>query len=422
MKSPLIILALAFSSPSLVALPNAVFGGLANLDSPLNGRDLTGPLVAAIAGPTGQLPGEWQDEASVPGTRSAYLLARPRVFGQEALFVRGLWRGEDLEEIQITFNDAGSYFGYSQEQPPANLTASERSDYLEEKFAARQRDFTELHQKSFQSIREELASRGEESREVRFGKSRAIRAEVMEYEWDQVTARLFHGAGRLVRVSLSNRENAASSWMDREVANLSEREYHNWLRERVETLPSGEQVLSELSVVPQGFRPYCGLNTLVMAGRYLGMHLDEDWLAHAGKFQNTGSAAGSQMLSLYNSVANEAGLDMKRSNKFNPALVKSSLRKGLPVIVWRRWSPERDQLHTTMARRLEAGQPVEWGELNFEELPTEQAPLHASVIVGFSEEQDEFLFLESWTGLQGPRRMLSQELAATAYLTFCFQH
>lgn len=422
MKLPLLLAAVLLNSATLLAIPNAVFGGLANLDSPLNGQDLTEPLIAAAAGGVGGLPGDWQDEASVPGTRSAYLLARPLVFGEEALLVRGLWRGEALEEIQITFSDAGSYFGYFDEKAPIHLSEREKEDYFREKFALRQQTFAELHQKSLQSIQEALDGRGKKTRAVRFGKSRAIRAEVRQYEWDEVTARLFHGEDRLVRVSLSRNDLRGDSWMDREVAELGERDYHRWLSDRVESTPSGDQVLSGLAIVPQGYRPYCGLNTLVMAGRYLGLHIDEDWLAHAGKFQNTGSAAGSQMLSLYGSVANEAGLQMKRSNRFDRSLVKSSLRKGLPVIVWRRWSPERDRLHTAMTRRWDAGKPAPWGELTLQSLPTEEAPLHASVIVGFHEDRDEFLFLESWTGLDSPRRMLAGELDATAYLTFCFQH
>ncbi|MDQ8189338.1 hypothetical protein [Roseibacillus persicicus] len=422
MKISLLLLPVLLFSPSLQAIPNSVFGGIANVESPFNGRDLTEPLIAAAAGGVGELPGEWQDEASVPGTRSAYLLARPKVFGQEALLVRGLWRKEKLEEIQITFNDAGSYFGYFSEEAPENLSARAKVDFLREKMALRQQEFAELHEKSYQSIREQLEQRGTgRTREIRFGKSRSIRAEVEQFEWDGVTARLFHGKDRLVRVSLSSSESLPETWMDREVAELDSRAYSNWLRDRVEKKQNGDLLLSELAVVPQGYRPYCGLNTLVMSGRYLGLHLDEDWLACAGQFQNTGSAAGSQMLSLYNSVASEAGLKMKRLNRFDTAMVKRSLREGLPVIVWRRWDRERDQLHSSITRQVASGAEADWGPIEPSALPTEKAPLHASVIVGFNDEREEFLFLESWAGLETPRRMLVRELDSTAYLTFCFQ-
>lgn len=421
MKATLTLL-LALSAP-LLAIPNAIFGGLAGTSSPLDGQDLTNPIIAAVKNGQ-QLPGEWQPEASVAGTRSAYLMARPKVFGQDALLVRGLWRGDELEEVQVTYNDAGSYFGYGGDEVPAGLQGQEKEDFLRARALDKQETFSTLHEESLQEAKEALQQKAERGRakEIRFGKSRAIRAQVLEYHWEGLTARLFHGPDRLVRILVRKKGTFPDTWMDREVAEMDDRAFGHWLRERVTTAESGDLLLGKLEVVPQGYRPYCGLNTLVMVGRYLGLHLDEDWLASAGKFQNTGSAAGSQMLSLYGSVASEAGLKMKRLNDFDDNLVKRSLRDGLPVIVWRRWSRERNQEHTRIAREVAAGQAGEWGELDAATFPDEESPLHASVIVGFNEERGEFLFLESWAGQKGPRRMHSRELDATAYLTFCFQN
>ena len=349
------------------------------------------------------------------GTRSAYLKAQPKVLGQDALLVRALWRDEKLEEVQVTFNDAGSFFGYYQ----GELTGS--VEERRTKFQAWQKKFDSLHEKSLEMTRESLKERAGDVDEVRFGKSRAIRAEVEDYEWEGVTARLFHGPSRLVRVAFRRSGEFGKSWMDREVADLDPRSYTRWLAERVEKTDVGDEVLAEMEIVPQGYRPYCGLNTLVMAGRYLGLHIDEDWLASAGKFQNTGSAAGSQMLSLYGSVASEAGVKMKRLNKLDENLVKRSLRGGFPVVVWRRWSQERDQLHTRITQEFAKGKEPNWGELNKEAWPNEESPLHASVVVGFNQERNEFLMMESWQGQETPRRIPVKELAHTAYLTFCFQ-
>ncbi len=56
-----------------------------------------------------------------------------------------------------------------------------------------------------------------------------------------------------------------------------------------------------------------------------------------------------------------------------------------------------------------------------ETYPDENAPLHASVLVGYNDKNRELLFLESWDGLNFPRRMRAEELEATAYPTFCFR-
>ena len=163
----------------LSAIPNSINGGIVSNNSPLNGIDITEPLIAAVSG--GPLPGEWETEGSVPGTRSAYLLAHPEVFGQKALLVRGLWREEELEEIQITFNDAGSYFGYFSETIPGDLKGRARDELIKELFDEKQATFSELHAKSLALAKEQLALRAEKKRpkEIRFGKSRTIRAEVL---------------------------------------------------------------------------------------------------------------------------------------------------------------------------------------------------------------------------------------------------
>ena len=132
-------------------------------------------------------------------------------------------------------------------------------------------------------------------------------------------------------------------------------------------------ILSKVEVVPQGYRPYCGLNTLVMVARYLGLHLDEDWLAVAGKFQNTGSAAGSDMLGLYSSVAREARFNLNLTSDYYHEIVRRSIRAGMPVIV------------------------------------------------GYNDERQEVIFLESWEGMSKPRRMLVNEISHTADLTFSFR-
>ena len=415
------IVAFLLTVQGLSAIPNTVFGGIVNAQSPLDGLDLTGPLIAGLRG--GELPGEWKEESSVAGTRSAYLLARPLIWGQEALLVRGLWRDESLEELQITFNDAGSFFGYFSAKAPEHLSKREKEEFFDEQTRVRQEEFTTLHLESLAAIKgelEKLADRGK-GKSLRFGKSRAIRAEVTEYQWEGMTARLFHGEERLVRVSLGKKDALSDQWMDRSLADLDARSYRQWLQKRATKEESGDEILKGVEVVPQGYRPYCGLNTLVMAGRYLGMHLDEDWLASAGKFKNTGSAAGSQMLSLYGSVASEAGLKMKRLNRFEETVMKRSLRAGLPVIVWRRWSSNRDREHSRQTHSFKQTGKADWGERSQLVFPDKKAPLHASVIVGFNEERREVLFLESWSERQGVRRMPVEEMKGTAYLTFCFQ-
>ena len=89
-----------------------------------------------------------------------------------------------------------------------------------------------------------------------------------------------------------------------------------------------------------------------------------------------------------------------------------------------RFSTERDRAHTRHARRhnqdpaLALPSPCQQERDTY---PNEDAPLHASVLVGFNADNNELLFVESWAGLGFPRRMRVEEMEATAYLTFCFR-
>jgi len=92
----------------------------------------------------------------------------------------------------------------------------------------------------------------------------------------------------------------------------------------------------------------------------------------------------------------------------------------MPVIVWRRWDRQRDQLHTRISRDFLTGKDQRFERPSEKEMPSKKkrSPLHASVIVGYNDERQEVIFLESWEGMSKPRRMLVNEISHTADLTF----
>jgi hypothetical protein len=53
-------------------------------------------------------------------------------------------------------------------------------------------------------------------------------------------------------------------------------------------------------------------------------------------------------------AAVEAGLSMARTDRFDFARARTSIDAGFPVIVFRRWSQERDYVHTMFAKRYAA--------------------------------------------------------------------
>ena len=403
-------------------LPNSFFGVLGVSNSPLDGEDLTEEFLSEDAWDSGEaLPGKWHPGVAMADSEESYLLARPKVFGVDAVAVKATHRGEELEELQVTFADAGSYFGYYNEKLPEGLSKKEAMAEARRRIAVRQKEFQEIYQERLDKLEEELKKRSGKPKDAKRGRTRALRAEMSEFELGDRTVRLLTAQDRLLRLSIRKKGKIPGSWLDLSAEEVSTRDRLRSLSQQVDRSENGDVILNEVPIVPQGYRPYCGLNTLTMVARYLGLNLDEDWLAVAGKFQNTGSAAGSDMMGIYKAVAKEAGFSMARSNDYNHSSVRRSLQAGMPVIVWRRWGQDRDRLHTKISRGVDGGADTTFGELDRQTLPNDKSPLHASVIVGYNDERKEILFLESWAGQTEPRRMPVGEIDATAYYTFMFQ-
>lgn len=421
----LVFFFLLASSP-LHALPNAVFGALARHESPLNGEDLTDVLLAAgVWDGSGKLPGEWEIDAGVANASSEYLMARPKVFGVDALLVRALKRNEKLEELQITFADAGSFFGYLDRNLPEGLDRDQAIALVQERVAKKQAEFTEVYATTIKNLEAGLTKYDDRPRNSRRGRTRDLRADYREFDHEKsgLVIQLLDATDRLLRVSIRKKDAEVTSWLDVSQEELGTSERLKLLQEKVARTEKGDVFLNRVEVVPQGYRPYCGLNTLVMVARYLGLHLDEDFLAVAGKFQNTGSAAGSDMLGLYSSVAREARFNLNRTSDYDHETVRRSIRAGMPVIVWRRWDARRDKLHSQVSRAFDQGSEAGYERPSEEVLPSKKkrSPLHASVIVGYNDERKEVIFLESWEGISRPRRMPVSEISYTADLTFSFR-
>ncbi|HEY1120150.1 MAG TPA: C39 family peptidase [Haloferula sp.] len=427
MKRMLLSLLLVGVLPGIaLALPNSITGPVFNAQSPLNGKDLTADLMApGIWDGSAELPGEWTDEGRVASSEISYLMARPKLFGHEVILLRSVKRDGKLESLEATFVDAGSFFGYFDEELPEGLSKRETRKEVEVRMAAKQTEFTKIYTDAHTELRTAISASCGETKpiEAKIGRTRGLKMPVEEWKKEGKHVRLLAANNRLLRVSIAAGE--SDEWLDPSVAALPEREQLAKLAASVTKADDGTVGLPDLQPIPQGYRPYCGLNSLAMAARHFGLHLDEDWLAVAAGFQNTGRADGANLVKVYHAVASEAGLGLDRTSKFDASVAAQAISQGFPVIVWRRFSFERNQLHSQFMRKLSrdssatlpdpgnAGERGTW--------PGESAPLHASVVVGYNPERKEVLFLESWTGRDKPRRMRVEELAATTYLCFVFK-
>jgi hypothetical protein len=420
------LLLAAVLSESSPAVPNSVLGPIAAADSPLNGKDLTEPLFGAgMWDGSAELPGEWNEEGHIAEATISYLRARPKLFGHDVILLRSVTRGGKLESLEATFVDAGSFFGYFDEELPEGLSKRETRKEVELRMATKQTEFAKIYTDAHADLRTAISAACGDSKpvEAKIGRTRGLKTPVEEWQKNGKHVRLLAANNRLLRVSIA--ANESDQWLDPSIAALPERDHLAKLAATVTHADDGTVSLADLQPIPQGYRPYCGLNSLAMAARHFGLHLDEDWLAVAAGFQNTGRADGANLVKVYHAVASEAGLGLDRSTKFDASAAARAISQGLPVIVWRRFSFERNELHNRFMRQLardpSATLPDPANAAERATWPTETAPLHASVVVGYNPDRKEVLFLESWTGRDKPRRMRVEEMAATANLCFVFK-
>ncbi|MEK7949537.1 C39 family peptidase [Luteolibacter soli] len=425
MKKTVLLLVLALPGIAL-ALPNSITSPVFNAQSPLNGKDLTADLMApGIWDGSTALPGEWTEEGKVASSAISYLMARPKLFGRDLVLLRAVKREGKLESLEGTFVDAGSFFGYFDEELPEGLSKRETRKEVEVRMAAKQEEFAKIYTDAHADLRTAIAASCGNTKpvEAKIGRTRGLKMPVEEWQKEGKHVRLLAANNRLLRVSIAVEE--SDQWLDPAIAALPERDHLAKLAKTVTHGEDGTVSLADLQPIPQGYRPYCGLNSLAMAARHFGLHLDEDWLAVAAGFQNTGRADGANLVKVYHAVAAEAGLGLDRTTKFDGAAAARAISQGMPVIVWRRFSFERNELHTRFMRQLSrdpaATLPDPANAAERATWPTESAPLHASVVVGYNPERKEVLFLESWTGRDKPRRMRVEEMAATSYLCFVFK-
>ncbi|MEM6916207.1 MAG: hypothetical protein AAF491_06525, partial [Verrucomicrobiota bacterium] len=161
--------------------------------------------------------------------------------------------------------------------------------------------------------------------------------------------------------------------------------------------------------------------SLAMVGHYLGLRTSPGMLAASADFKNTGSAAGSDMVELHRAVARELDMDVSMAPRLDPKRVERSLRDGLPVLIWRRVSPEREAYHREVAGTDLGFEPL--SEEEWETVPSRDTsgPSHASVITGIDPGKEALLYVEPWGHAGLDRRMRLKEAEATTYAVFYFK-
>ena len=409
------------------AIPQEFFGGGGGggliggggLLGQLN-ADMTDQFVAEGAWAGNALPGEWVSVAALRGDDVVRMKRNPKLFGHHPAAVYATSVDKKLKGVSILYIDAGTFFGYEPSGTFEGQSAEAKQKRSE--LRAKQRDFKKQLKVISEEVRENLEEltdqRGEKSK---VGKTKFLQTQFLDFVHGELTLRFAIQENHAVVLTITRTKDAVDHYLDMDVATMEEKARRKALARQVSRSSSGDVVIDEVPVFRQGLRPYCAVSTLGMVTHHLGLRLSVTGLAAGARFKNTGSAKGAKILELYRAAAAESNAEMSRGGRIDFKRLKRAIEKGVPVLVWRKYSPQRDRIHARFASAPQKATLPEADDKDRESWPGKESPGHASVITGFNEERGEIIFMESWGEHTRNKRMRIEEMETTSYMSFYFK-
>lgn len=423
MKRLLLLLLPFLGAPEVQAIPNTFFGngiGIPIIPAfPRFNADLTEAFLTVDNWKRQEFPGPWRDEPALEGETVRRMEALPLVFGEVPMTVVSAGGESGVSEIVLGFLDAGIYFGYH--------FGGEKNREEREAGRKKRQEFED----HFEGLVERLSERLEEGcgRGVPgiLGSTPQLRTDYIDFAWEGFVIRLVARPEHSVSLHLYRRGTEPKGFVDPEFAALDRRGRAAKFASGVVRNAGGEISVGGIPMMIQGETPYCAIHALAMTSRYLGLRASPVDLAGSAGFENTGSAGGSNLIGLYRAVGEELEMRTSIVPSFDRDKVVRSLEAGLPVIVWRRVSLEREKAHLRFAAARRKDPSLSPPALTPEELAAlpdrdeRGLPSHASVVTGYSPGTKTVIYAEPWGEDTRDRRMRVEEMEATAYAVVFFK-
>lgn len=323
------------------------------------------------------------------------------VFTSQPMAVNARFVGGRVHSLSAVILDAGTFFGFNNSNLSKDETFEDGKRRFDKEFGARQ-----------EAVLAGLKKLGADSGvELLLGKRSGLNLKTQIFKLPQGAARLMSYEHQLLMLDFFRSEADARTLLIPVTSAPAKA-----------PADSPERRLPVVPMVPQGNRGYCGVATLAMVGSMLGLQPGAEEYAALSGFQY-GIEIKSDIRELFGNVAQEAGVKAQRSPKFDAAKMKQSIDQGMPVVVFRWWSEERDYIHSAYSTRIARGEKAELPVATMDDRKTwpKRSPFaHSSIVNGYRADKREAIFTESWGEQARNRRMRVEEMEATSYYAVYF--
>jgi hypothetical protein len=346
--------------------------------------------------------GSWKTVSKSEDSRIFETTGPGRVFGMETQQIQAYYKKEKLSEIQITYLEAGNFFG----QDAGNSKKA-------------QKQFSAMLKQAEDRLDAELTRQFGKGRRVSVGSSQRLRSRVTEYSAGSLVIRLYSEEDQLLSVAILSADSASRKIL---AAAPDQNARRKETAENVQKLPNGDVIIDNIPMIEQGDRGYCAMGTLAMVMRYYGLSLNIDLIAAKAGYRQ-GDVSNASIIPTYQACAREGKLKLRVDDKFDFKKAQKNILKGYPMIAARQFDRVRDTFHTEFARRYALDPQAILPKPDRQERqrwPGKTGSNHASLITGFNETRKEILFTESWGERMRNRRMLAEEMEATAWEVYYF--
>lgn len=326
---------------------------------------------------------------------------RIEMFGSQPMAVNARFVNGRVHSVSVAILDAGSFFGF-------NNTNLPKGESFEDGKLRFDKEFGERQEAVLTGLKKLGAGPGAE---LLLGKRSGLNLKTQLFKLPQGAARLMSYEHQLLLLDFFRSEAEARTLLIPVTVSPAK-------------APAGspERRLPVVPMVPQGNRGYCGVATLAMVGGMLGLQPGAEEYAALSGFQY-GIEIKSDIRELFGEVAQEAGVKAQRSPKFEAAKMKQSIDQGMPIVVFRWWSEERDYIHSAYSARIARGEKAELPPASMEDRKTwpKKSPFaHSSIVNGYRADKREAIFTESWGEQARNRRMRVEEMEGTSYYAVYF--
>jgi hypothetical protein len=381
-------------------------------------QDITEALLKPEAWATGTFDGQWKDISTQADKKSRELVSLGKLFGEVPQQVQLYIQGEKVQRLEIIFLEAGNFFGF-RESKNAKYDKSKDAKMIAELEKAedkalepKRKEFAALFTRLEKDLPVQLEAwcKGPGKR-VSIGRVKEMRVRGWEFASPDHRFRFTAQDDQLLSITIIPSSDGGQRLMTREANRKTE------VRAHVEKAPNGDVMISNIPMFNQGGRGYCAMGTLAMIMQYYGMNINVDQLAARAGYKD-GDTENSTIIPIYQAAAKEAKLRYTEPGRFT--------NKGRPILVWRWFSRERDEVHRKFKQDF-AAQPElvlpdpRKDREDKRSWPDKSTGGHASLVTGFNKERSEIIFAESWGENNRDRRMRAEEMEATAYAVFVFE-